>query len=170
MFLPLAFCPCKFAEYVSCSQRPAIMNTPHEAAPILALKQLPRQRVRIPLAHHAICKAFNSSLNSALRPRVCATPRCIPTMLARYDNLQPAQDIILNFRQAAFGNMFRGGHMFASNNKCHEWQVKIIQNQCGFAVVSVLVTPEHHIEEVPLVPPPLSRSPEPRRLSRSSSR
>ncbi|CAE6484058.1 unnamed protein product [Rhizoctonia solani] len=65
--------------------------------------------------------------------------------------------------QAAFGNMCRGGRMFAPTKTWRKWHVKVNQNQRRFAVVSALaasalpslVLARGHriegIEEVPLV-------------------
>ncbi|KAF7312625.1 60S ribosomal protein L4-B [Mycena indigotica] len=67
--------------------------------------------------------------------------------------------------QAAFGNMCRGGRMFAPTKTWRKWHVKVNQNQRRFAVVSALAASAlpslvlargHRIEqiaEVPLVVP-----------------
>ncbi|KAF8490289.1 ribosomal protein L4 domain-containing protein [Gautieria morchelliformis] len=63
--------------------------------------------------------------------------------------------------QAAFGNMCRGGRMFAPTKIWHKWHVKVNQNQRRFAVVSALAASAlpslvlargHCIEEVDEVP------------------
>ncbi|KAL5639827.1 hypothetical protein ACGC1H_006413 [Rhizoctonia solani] len=65
--------------------------------------------------------------------------------------------------QAAFGNMCRGGRMFAPTKTWRKWHVKVNQNQRRFAVVSALAASAlpslvlarghriENIEEVPLV-------------------
>ncbi|KAN0111953.1 Ribosomal protein L4 domain containing protein [Russula decolorans] len=62
---------------------------------------------------------------------------------------------------AAFGNMCRGGRMFAPTKTWCQWHVKVNQNQHRFATVSALavsVLPSlilargHHIEEIEEVP------------------
>ncbi|KAG6850256.1 hypothetical protein H0H93_015808 [Arthromyces matolae] len=65
--------------------------------------------------------------------------------------------------QAAFGNMCRGGRMFAPTKTWRKWHVKVNQNQRRFAVVSALAASAlpslvlarghriEQIEEVPLV-------------------
>ncbi|KAJ7844782.1 ribosomal protein L4 domain-containing protein [Mycena olivaceomarginata] len=65
--------------------------------------------------------------------------------------------------QAAFGNMCRGGRMFAPTKVWRKWHVKVNQNQRRFAVVSALAASAlpslvlarghriEQIEEVPLV-------------------
>ncbi|KIY66208.1 hypothetical protein CYLTODRAFT_444848 [Cylindrobasidium torrendii FP15055 ss-10] len=65
--------------------------------------------------------------------------------------------------QAAFGNMCRGGRMFAPNRTWRKWHVKVNQNQRRFATVSALAASAlpslvlarghriEQIEEVPLV-------------------
>ncbi|KAG7087536.1 hypothetical protein E1B28_013493 [Marasmius oreades] len=65
--------------------------------------------------------------------------------------------------QAAFGNMCRGGRMFAPTKTWRKWHVKVNQNQRRFAVVSALAASAlpslvlarghriEHVEEVPLV-------------------
>ncbi|KAF8532551.1 ribosomal protein L4 domain-containing protein [Gautieria morchelliformis] len=61
----------------------------------------------------------------------------------------------------AFGNMCRGGRMFAPTKIWHKWHVKVNQNQRRFAVVSALAASAlpslvlargHRIEEVDEVP------------------
>ncbi|KAF8466833.1 ribosomal protein L4 domain-containing protein [Gautieria morchelliformis] len=63
--------------------------------------------------------------------------------------------------QAAFGNMCRGGRMFAPTKIWRKWHVKVNQNQRRFAVVSALAASAlpslvlargHRIEEVDEVP------------------
>ncbi|TFK69967.1 hypothetical protein BDN72DRAFT_795974 [Pluteus cervinus] len=63
--------------------------------------------------------------------------------------------------QAAFGNMCRGGRMFAPTKTWRRWHVKVNQNQRRFAVVSALAASAlpslvlargHRIEEIPEVP------------------
>ncbi|PAV16323.1 60S ribosomal L4 L1 L2 [Pyrrhoderma noxium] len=63
--------------------------------------------------------------------------------------------------QAAFGNMCRGGRMFAPTKVWRRWHVKVNQNQRRFAVVSALAASAlpalvlargHRIEEVEEVP------------------
>src|SRR5258708_13262826 len=65
--------------------------------------------------------------------------------------------------QAAFGNMCRGGRMFAPTKTWRKWHVKVNQNQRRFAIVSALAASAlpslvlarghriEQIEEVPLV-------------------
>ncbi|KIJ39958.1 hypothetical protein M422DRAFT_257276 [Sphaerobolus stellatus SS14] len=72
--------------------------------------------------------------------------------------------------QAAFGNMCRGGRMFAPTKIWRKWHVKVNQNQRRFAVVSALAASAlpslvlargHRIEEineVPLVVPSSAES------------
>ncbi|EIM19261.1 hypothetical protein E3Q22_03506 [Wallemia mellicola] len=72
--------------------------------------------------------------------------------------------------QAAFGNMCRGGRMFAPTRVWRKWHVKVNQNQRRFAVVSALagsslpslVLARGHrveqLEEVPLVVPSSTES------------
>ncbi|KAF8318389.1 60S ribosomal protein L4/L1/L2 [Clavulina sp. PMI_390] len=67
--------------------------------------------------------------------------------------------------QAAFGNMCRGGRMFAPTKTWRKWHVKVNQNQRRFAVVSALAASAlpalvlarghriEQVEEVPLVIP-----------------
>jgi len=67
--------------------------------------------------------------------------------------------------QAAFGNMCRGGRMFAPTKTWRRWHIKVNQNQRRFAVVSALAASAlpglvlarghriEEIEEVPLVIP-----------------
>lgn len=63
--------------------------------------------------------------------------------------------------QAAFGNMVRGGHMFAPTKTWRKWHRKININQKRFAVVSALAASAlpalvmargHRVENVPEVP------------------
>ncbi|KAJ3483579.1 hypothetical protein NLI96_g6221 [Meripilus lineatus] len=63
--------------------------------------------------------------------------------------------------QAAFGNMCRGGRMFAPTKTWRKWHVKVNQNQRRFAVVSALAASAlpslvlargHRIEEIAEVP------------------
>jgi len=63
--------------------------------------------------------------------------------------------------QAAFGNMCRGGRMFAPTKIWRKWHVKVNQNQRRFAVVSALAASAlpslvlargHRIEEIDEVP------------------
>ena len=63
--------------------------------------------------------------------------------------------------QAAFGNMCRGGRMFAPTKTWRKWHVKVNQNQRRFAVVSALAASAlpslvlargHRIEEIEEVP------------------
>lgn len=63
--------------------------------------------------------------------------------------------------QAAFGNMCRGGRMFAPTKVWRRWHVKVNQNQRRFAVVSALAASAlpslvlargHRVEEVEEVP------------------
>ncbi|EJD46998.1 hypothetical protein AURDEDRAFT_113598 [Auricularia subglabra TFB-10046 SS5] len=63
--------------------------------------------------------------------------------------------------QAAFGNMCRGGRMFAPTKTWRKWHVKVNQSQRRFAVVSALAASAlpslvlargHRIEQVPEVP------------------
>ncbi|KAI9570628.1 ribosomal protein L4 domain-containing protein [Boletus coccyginus] len=63
--------------------------------------------------------------------------------------------------QAAFGNMCRGGRMFAPTKTWRKWHVKVNQNQRRFATVSALAASAlpslvlargHRIEQVPEVP------------------
>ncbi|KAG8213146.1 ribosomal protein L4 domain-containing protein [Butyriboletus roseoflavus] len=63
--------------------------------------------------------------------------------------------------QAAFGNMCRGGRMFAPTKTWRRWHVKVNQNQRRFATVSALAASAlpslvlargHRIEQVPEVP------------------
>lgn len=63
--------------------------------------------------------------------------------------------------QAAFGNMCRGGRMFAPTKTWRKWHVKINQNQRRFAVVSALAASAlpslvlargHRIEQIKEVP------------------
>merc|ERR1712007_70444 len=63
--------------------------------------------------------------------------------------------------QAAFGNMCRGGRMFAPTKTWRKWHVKVNQNQCRFAVVSALAASAlpslvlargHRIEQIQEVP------------------
>ncbi len=63
--------------------------------------------------------------------------------------------------QAAFGNMVRGGHMFAPNKTWRRWHRKINIKQKRYAVVSALAASAlpalvlargHRIEQVPEVP------------------
>lgn len=70
---------------------------------------------------------------------------------------------VLNILQAAFGNMCRGGRMFAPTKTWRKWHVKVNQGQRRFAVVSALAASAlpslvlarghriEQIEEVPLV-------------------
>src|SRR5258708_9658703 len=44
--------------------------------------------------------------------------------------------------QAAFGNMCRGGRMFAPTKTWRRWHVKVNQNQLRFATVSALAASE----------------------------
>ncbi|KAF8176111.1 ribosomal protein L4 domain-containing protein [Mycena galopus ATCC 62051] len=72
--------------------------------------------------------------------------------------------------QAAFGNMCRGGRMFAPTKVWRKWHVKVNQNQRRFAVVSALAASAlpslvlargHRIEaisEIPLVVPAATES------------
>ncbi|KAH8831468.1 ribosomal protein L4 domain-containing protein [Flagelloscypha sp. PMI_526] len=72
--------------------------------------------------------------------------------------------------QAAFGNMCRGGRMFAPTKTWRKWHVKVNQNQRRFAVVSALAASAlpslvlarghriEEIEEVPLVVPASAES------------
>ncbi|RDB29344.1 60S ribosomal protein L4-B [Hypsizygus marmoreus] len=63
--------------------------------------------------------------------------------------------------QAAFGNMCRGGRMFAPTKTWRKWHVKVNQNQRRFAIVSALAASAlpslvlargHRIEEIEEVP------------------
>merc|ERR1712157_441564 len=67
--------------------------------------------------------------------------------------------------QAAFGNMCRGGRMFAPNKTWRKWHRKVIQNQRRYATVSALASSAlpsllmarghkiSSVDEVPLVVP-----------------
>lgn len=69
--------------------------------------------------------------------------------------------------QAAFGNMCRGGRMFAPTKTWRKWHVKVNQNQRRFATVSALAASAlpslvlargHRIEEIEEVPLVVSSS------------
>ena len=85
-----------------------------------------------------------------------ALARCVPFLKKLHTNLT-------KIKKAAFGNMCRGGRMFAPTKIWRKWHVKVNQNQRRFAVVSALAASAlpslvlarghriEQIEEVPLV-------------------
>ena len=87
-----------------------------------------------------------------------------PIVLARCVSiLSLCGQVLIDGAQAAFGNMCRGGRMFAPTKTWRKWHVKVNQNQRRFAVVSALAASAlpslvlarghriEQIEEVPLV-------------------
>lgn len=84
-----------------------------------------------------------------------------PTALARSFFLPFPYSPVDDLTQAAFGNMCRGGRMFAPTKTWRRWHVKVNQNQRRFATVSALAASAlpslvlargHRIEQVPEVP------------------
>lgn len=73
----------------------------------------------------------------------------------------PPPPLSLPAGQAAFGNMVRGGHMFAPNKTWRRWHRKVNLKQKRYATVSAIAATAlpalvlargHRIEQVPEVP------------------
>jgi large subunit ribosomal protein L4e len=112
----------------------------------LAIRLLPSLGVLVVPSH-----VFPVSVVEALT----ALARCVPHTFSRlFENINISV-------KAAFGNMCRGGRMFAPTKTWRKWHVKVNQNQRRFATVSALAASAlpslvlargHRIEEIEEVP------------------
>ena len=112
----------------------------------LAIRLLPSLGVLV-VPSHVFLVSVVEALTALAR---CALTYILPTFL-----------ILISVKKAAFGNMCRGGRMFAPTKTWRRWHVKVNQNQRRFATVSALAASAlpslvlargHRIEEIEEVP------------------